>query len=227
VSVWRCPLNACEGTGIVLDHATNTASPCGCRDRMLAARRTASISSVIPARFVGAAWDRAPVVDLPQRVTAPIRQFARDVNSRLDDGSGLWLAGPVGTAKTTLGMLVCKAAIEAGRTVAIYSLPRLLNVIRDTFDSDHSQLELLDRLAVVDLLHLDDIGAEKTSAWVLETLYSIVDARYEGKHSTVITTNVTDREQLNEQLGERTVSRLHEMCEQIEVTGPDMRVIAS
>ena len=40
--------------------------------------------------------------------------------------------GPAGTGKTTLAMLVSKAALKAGRSVAIYSLPRLLNEIRDT-----------------------------------------------------------------------------------------------
>ena len=40
--------------------------------------------------------------------------------------------GPVGTGKTTLAMLVAKSALRAGRSVAIYSLPRLLNEIRDT-----------------------------------------------------------------------------------------------
>ena len=89
--------------------------------------------------------------------------------------------GPVGTGKTTLAMLVSKAAIKAGRSVAIYSLPRLLNEIRDTHRSERSHVELLDRLTAVDLLHIDDVGAERTTDWVLEELYSIVNARYEDR----------------------------------------------
>ena len=89
-------------------------------------------------------------------------------------------------------MLVSKAALDAGRSVAIYSLPRLLAEIRATFEDDTRGLvhRLLDRLAAVDLLHLDDVGAEKTSPWVLEQLYSIVNARYEDERSIVITTNL-------------------------------------
>ncbi len=70
--------------------------------------------------------------------------------------------GPVGTGKTTLAMLVLKAALKAGRSVAIYSLPRLLNEIRDTHRAERSHVDLLDRLTAVDLLHIDDVGAERT-----------------------------------------------------------------
>ena len=98
--------------------------------------------------------------------------------------------------------------------MAIYSLPRLLAEIRTTFDDDSERLlrRLLDRLAEVDLLHIDDVGAEKTSPWVLEQLYAIVNARYEDERSIVITTNL-ERDELAEQITERTVSRLEEMCD--------------
>ncbi len=124
-------------------------------------------------------------------------------------------------------MLVAKAALEAGRSVAIYSMPRLLNEIRRTYDegSDSSYVELLDRLAEVDLLHVDDLGAEKSSPWVLEQLYAIVNARYEGERSMVITTNLA-HEELVEQITARTVSRLGEMCEAIPFLGGDKRQIA-
>ena len=76
--------------------------------------------------------------------------------------------------------------------MAIYSLPRLLAEIRTTFDddSDRTYTSLLDRLAEVDLLHVDDVGAEKTSEWVLEQLYAIINARYEEERSVLITTNL-------------------------------------
>ena len=108
-------------------------------------------------------------------------------------------------------MLVSKAALDAGRTVAIYSLPRLLNLLRESIDSEAGMLDLFDRLTAVDLLHIDDLGAEKTTEWVLEQLYSIVNARYEEQRAIVVTTNLMPDE-LAEQIGERTVSRLVEMC---------------
>jgi DNA replication protein DnaC len=131
--------------------------------------------------------------------------------------------GPVGTGKTTLAMLVSRAALKAGRSVAIYSLPRLLNEIRDTHRSERSHVELLDRLTAVDLLHIDDVGAERSTDWVLEELYSIVNARYEDERSMVITTNL-DYDELCEQISARTASRLAEMCDQLPLHGVDRRV---
>ena len=60
--------------------------------------------------------------------------------------------------------------------------------------------------------------------WVLEELYSIVNARYEDERSIVITTNILDREALCEQITERTVSRLTEMCDELPLIGYDRRM---
>jgi DNA replication protein DnaC len=135
----------------------------------------------------------------------------RDIDAQLDAGQGLWLMGDVGTGKTTLAMIVSKAAIEAGRSVAIYSLPRLLNLIRAAIETDDGMVGFLERLAAVDLLHIDDLGAENTTEWVLEQLYSIVNTRYEDERAMIVTTNL-NYEELVEQLGERTVSRLVAIC---------------
>ena len=51
-------------------------------------------------------------------------------------------------------------------------------------------LDFIDRLAAVDLLHIDDLGAENQTDWVLEQLYSIVNARYEAERAIVATTNL-------------------------------------
>src|SRR5205085_10965945 len=104
------------------------------------------------------------------------------------------------------------------------SLPRLLSEIRTTFGegATRTHTELLDRLAQAELLHLDDVGAENTTPWVLEELYSIVNVRYEEQRSIIYTTNL-EREPLRDQIGQRTVSRLAEMCLDVPVHGHDRR----
>jgi DNA replication protein DnaC len=123
-------------------------------------------------------------------------------------------------------MVVSKAALELGRSVAIYSLPRLLARIRRTYDADageQSYLQFFERLTSVDLLHVDDLGAEKRSDWVLEQLYAIVNERYESERSMVVTTNL-DQPALEEQIGMRTVSRLVEICgDPLPLFGEDLR----
>ena len=106
-------------------------------------------------------------------------------------------------------MLVSKAALDAGHSVAIYSVPHLLAEIRDTYDRDpgeRSYMDFFNRLAAVDLLHLEDVGAEKQTDWVLEQLYSLINERYEQQRSILVTTNLPF-EKLEEQIGQRTASR--------------------
>ena len=181
---------------------------------------------MIPKKYAGASFERPPVTEMPAPQVQVVKRFVRDIDGNLDAGRGLWFYGSVGTGKTTLAMIVSRAALDAGRSVAIYSLPRLLAEIRATFESDSegSYVEFLDRLAAVDLLHVDDVGAERTSDWVLEQLYAIVNARYEDERSVIITTNL-ERDELVEQIRERTVSRLEEMCTLVPLYGEDARPI--
>ena len=79
-----------------------------------------------------------------------VRSYVRSIGARLDEGRGIWFTGTVGTGKTTLAMLVSKAAMDADRTVAIYSLPRLLALLRESFnDGAQYSLNESDRAAVV------------------------------------------------------------------------------
>jgi DNA replication protein DnaC len=219
-----CPFEMCDGSGLVIDDQTNTAYDCRCRPQIVAYAKARGLSAVIPRRYRDASFDRAPVTDIDPAIVSATRRFATSIDDKLDHGRGLWFMGPVGTGKTTLAMLVSKAALAAGRSVAIYSLPRLLNEIRDTYRQERSHVELLDRLIGVDLLHIDDVGAERSNDWVLEELYSIVNGRYEDQRSMVITTNIDDREALCEQITARTVSRLTEMCDEMPVEGRDRRM---
>jgi DNA replication protein DnaC len=220
-----CPLGACDGSGWILG-PEDVARPCECRDRRIARARSQGVASTIPAKYRGVGFDRPPISDLNRTVIAPVREFVDDLESRLEAGRGLWLMGTVGTGKTSVAMLVSKLALEEGHSVAIYSLPRLLGRIRRTYDADageQSYLEFFDRLTSVDLLHVDDLGAEKRSDWVLEQLYAIVNERYESERSMVVTTNL-DQAALEEQIGARTVSRLVEICgDPVPLFGEDLR----
>jgi DNA replication protein DnaC len=219
-----CPYGVCDGTGFVVDETTRVAQPCRCRPQRIERHRARSLSAVIPKKYGGTSFERPPVTEMPAPQVQVVKRFVRDIDINLDEGRGLWFYGSVGTGKTTLAMIVSRAALDAGRSVAIYSLPRLLAEIRATFESDSqgSYVDFLDRLAAVDLLHVDDVGAERTSDWVLEQLYAIVNARYEEERSVIITTNL-ERDELVEQIRERTVSRLEEMCTLVPLYGEDAR----
>jgi DNA replication protein DnaC len=224
-----CPLGVCDGSGWILG-PEDVARPCDCREQRLHRGRTRGVSSVIPARYRGVSFERPPVSDMARDLqtksaVADVKAYVDQLDARLDAGRGLWLFGDTGTGKTTLAMLVSKAALESGRSVAIYSLPKLLARIRRTYDSEpggDSYLSFFERLTSVDLLHIDDLGAEKRSDWVLEQLYALVNERYEAERSVIITTNLP-HDELEQQIGARTVSRLNQICDEVPVFGDDRR----
>jgi DNA replication protein DnaC len=221
-----CLLGRCDGSGWLLDDETNEARPCECRERRVKVAVGGRLGTGIPKRFRGVSFDRKPVCDLDPSVLREVRTFVDRIDQRVEAGDGLWFYGDVGTGKTSLAMLVSKSALEAGLTVAIYSVPRLLAEIKSTYDRDSgdSYMQLFRRLCAVDLLHLDDLGAERTTDWVLEQLYSIVNERWQERRSIIVTTNLTDLGELRKQLGARTVSRLSEICDEaIPIMGPDLR----
>jgi DNA replication protein DnaC len=219
-----CPRGACDGSGWLIGD-DEVARPCECREIRINRASSRRIGSGIPRRFRGVSFDSNPVRELDPMVLRQVRDFVSDIERNLDLGRGFWFYGDVGTGKTSLAMLISKAAIETGRSVAIYSVPQLLADIKSTYEdgSGSSYLDLFRRLSRVDLLHLDDLGAEKRTEWVLEQLYAIVNERWQEQRSIVVTTNLADREELREQVGARTVSRLSEMCATIPIMGRDMR----
>ncbi len=222
-----CPLGTCDGSGWIVGE-DDVAHPCDCRTTRLRRGRNRGVASVIPRKFQGVSFDRPPVsTEIAPMVVQLVRSWVDDLEANLEAGRGLWLMGDTGTGKTTLAMLVSKAALEDSRSVAIYSLPKLLARIRRTYDSEpggDSYLSFFERLTSVDLLHIDDLGAEKRSDWVLEQLYALVNERYEAQRSMLVTTNL-EPDELEEQIGPRTVSRLVEICgEPLPLFGPDRRV---
>jgi DNA replication protein DnaC len=219
-----CEFGLCDGSGFLIDEETNTARDCRCRPLRIAAIRARRLEARIPKRYRAISFEHSNVIDMERRCPTQVREvrdFVRNIDANLDEGRGLWLTGGCGTGKTVLAMIVAKAAIDTGRTVAIYSCPRLLSVIRDSIERG-GVLDFLDRLAEADLLQIDDLGAEHRTEWVLEQLYTIVNARYEDERSTIVTSNL-GRDELADQLGERIVSRLEGCCEVLPFYGPDHR----
>jgi len=102
----------------------------------MARKRSAAVAGRLPKRFREVSFEREPVASMNTALLREVRTYVRAIDQRLDEGQGIWFIGDVGTGKTTLAMLISKAALEAGKSVAIYSLPKLLARIRRTYDSE-------------------------------------------------------------------------------------------
>jgi DNA replication protein DnaC len=231
-----CPLAVCDGSGWILG-PEDVARPCDCRAPRLRKGRARGVASAIPARYRGVSFDRPPVSDMARDMTSrhvvqAARDFSENLDRNLEEGNGLWLMGDTGTGKTTLGMLVASQALAAGKTVAVYFTPKLLNRIRQTFqeaDSENAYTVFFDQVTSVDLLYIDDLGSERHTDWVVEQLYAVINERYENRRSVLVTSNASGdilkgEKELGEQIGRRTVSRLIEICgDPLPLFGPDHR----
>jgi DNA replication protein DnaC len=244
-----CPLGVCDGSGWILG-PEDVARPCECREQRLRKGTVRGIASTIPARYRGVSFERPPVSDMERDmevryVVGAVRDFVGDLDGNLEAGRGMWLMGNTGTGKTTLGMLIAKSALAAGKTVAVYFTPKLLTRIRQTYqatESEDAYDAFFARLTSVDLLYIDDLGAERQTDWVVEQLYALVNERYENGRSILVTSNADAKEEkgkesvalveqgqeaLRNQIGARTVSRLIEICgDPLPLFGPDRRVQA-
>ena len=147
-------------------------------------------------------------------------------------GKGLLLEGQPGVGKTHLAVAVLKQAIQTTAARGLfYDIRDLLRVIRSTYDPAirTTELEVLRPVMRADLLVLDDLGAEKTSEWVEETMNLIVNTRYNDQRLTIFTTNYqdipddTDPNSLLFRIGHRMRSRLHEMSDPLQLDGADYR----
>jgi DNA replication protein DnaC len=217
----RCPYNECDGSGWVVDERTREAAECRCMPEQRARRTAGQLRARIPREYRDASFEHSNITTMPRSAVRTVRDYVDSMPERLEEGDGLWISGGVGAGKTWLAMLVARYAIEQGHGVAVYSVPRLLSEIRRTYDGEGlSTLQLLDQLTSVSLLVLDDVGTERSNPWVLEQLYTIINERWQEQRSIVLTTNL-DRDAMQEQIGERTVSRLEGMCQTILVDTPD------
>jgi DNA replication protein DnaC len=158
---------------------------------------------------------------------------------------GLLLMGPSGVGKTHLAVASLKELIRRGHGGLFCDYRELLKEIQASYNpaSESTEMGILEPIRNVEVLVLDDLGASKPSAWVLDIIALVLNARYNERRTTILTTNYFDEapnaepaarlpggqrvavreDALADRIGARMRSRLYEMCRTVEVFAPDFR----
>ena len=139
----------------------------------------------------------------------------------LKAGKGLLFFGSVGVGKSFLAACICNALIDNGYTAYMTNLSRLDKQIFSAKDKQ----EVIDGLERFDLLVIDDFGIERQTDYMNENVYAVIEARRGSGLPMILTTNLT-AEQLSagqDEVKNRIMSRLKEVCIPIQFTGQDRR----
>lgn len=206
--------------------------PCDCRQRPAELWPRANLPS---GRFDGLTLGDLDWSYLePPEVVVAVRDFAEHLEVWLAEGIGLTLTGNVGAGKTHVAVGLVKLACGLGIEARFLTMAELLAAIKATYDRERavshrrggpgmsSEADLLDELADLPLLALDDLGTEIPTLWARDRLYTLVNRRYLGQRPMIVTSNLS-LEVLAERLGERTVSRLWGASLVINFRGADYR----
>ncbi|MBN2337324.1 MAG: ATP-binding protein [Acidobacteria bacterium] len=219
-----CPV--CGGSG--WEPAGEGVRRCRCLDgarveRLLAAAR-------IPGRYEHCDLDSYHAIHESQKKAKLFVQRFLEKYPQID--VGLLFVGTCGVGKTHLAVSLLKQVIrEKGDSGLFYDFRDLLREIQGSWNpvSQTSELQVLRPVLEARVLVLDELGANKPTEWVRDTIAYIINCRYNEKKLTVFTSNYLDvpkkagEETLTDRIGARLRSRLYEMCRAVEIGGEDFR----
>ena len=220
----KCP--RCSGSG--WEPVGGGVRRCPCMETARVERMIAEAR--IPKRYEHCDLDSYLPNDESQKKAKIFVQRFLDKYPQID--VGLLFLGTCGVGKTHLAVALLKQVMtQTGDGGLFYDFRDLLREIQASWNSvsQTSELDVLKPVLDAKVLVLDELGANKPTDWVRDTIAHIINCRYNDKKLTIFTSNYLDtpakpgEESLADRIGVRLRSRLFEMCNEVEIRGADFR----
>ena len=159
-------------------------------------------------------FDRATMSD----EIVKCKRYADAWDDMRRENSGLLLWGNTGNGKTFAAACIANELIDRGIPAMITSFPRILN-------AGYDKQEIIKQVRYYPLLVIDDLGAERSSEYAMETVYTVIDERYKSKKPLIVTTNLTLDELCKPKNMDyqRIYDRVIEMCTPLVFKGDNLR----
>ncbi|MFD8783772.1 ATP-binding protein [Kitasatospora sp. NPDC059599] len=182
----------------------------------------AALSAGMPPRYRDAMAERPEVLGWVRQAAAQAVAPSAGARRQVATGPSLLMAGVVGSGKTHEAYGAVRALVRAGIGVRwrATTAADLYAELRPGSDTDAERV--LTAYSRVPLLILDDLGAAKSSEFVEEQTYRLINRRYNHMLPTLITTNLPIKD-LRTCLGDRVTSRLAQMTTRVSFEPVDRR----
>lgn len=156
----------------------------------------------------------------------PCMTYAKQYVKRWDEvkkkGLGLLLWGDVGTGKSYMAACIANALLEQEKRVLMANFSTISNDIFNSTDKN----AYIEAVCNYDLLILDDLGSERSSIYMMENVFQVIDRRVCSGKPMIITTNLTltEMKEIDNLDEKRIYDRVLERCQPICVNGENHRI---
>lgn len=162
----------------------------------------------------------------PRQTMAVVYEYCKEYSKHFGKNSpSLYLTGGTGLGKTFLSTSIAKVVSEKGYSVVYETAGALFaNFEAIQFSKGDGDNNELRRYMSCDLLILDDLGTELTTAFTMSALYSLINTRLASGKKTIISSNLS-RADLRRRYSPQIVSRIEGEYKTLVFTGRDIRII--
>lgn len=157
-----------------------------------------------------------------EKISNAMKRYVENWQQMKAENCGLLLYGDIGTGKSYYAACIANALIYRKIPVLMTSFARIANTLQGMYEG---RQEYIDSLNHYSLLILDDLGTERSSDYMLEQVFAVVDARWQAGLPMIVTTNVPVEEIRNQKdlRYKRVYDRIISVCHPVRMVGKSRR----